>query len=85
MSKVATPRFDKLKMRHYLLAASISRGCPFQCEFCDIIVTFNRRLNQDIAADHRRARGDPRRNAIVFVVDDNLIGNKKAIKKSCAT
>ena len=44
MSKVAMPRFDKLKMRHYLFGSlQFSRGCPFQCEFCDIIVTFGRR------------------------------------------
>ena len=44
MSKVATPRFDKLKTRHYLFGSmQFSRGCPFQCEFCDIIVTFGRR------------------------------------------
>ncbi len=62
MSKVPTPRFDLLKMRHYAFGSvQFSRGCPFQCEFCDIIVTFGRRprIKTD-AADHRRARGDPR-------------------------
>jgi radical SAM superfamily enzyme YgiQ (UPF0313 family) len=59
-----------------------SRGCPFQCEFCDIIVTFGRRprlktSSQVIAElDALRAQGVD----IVFIVDDNLIGNKKAIK-----
>ena len=44
MTKVPTPRFDLLKMRHYLFGSlQFSRGCPFQCEFCDIIVTFGRR------------------------------------------
>ena len=39
-----TPRFDLLKMRHYAFGSlQFSRGCPFQCEFCDIIVTFGRR------------------------------------------
>ena len=38
------PRYDLLKMRHYLFGSvQFSRGCPFQCEFCDIIVTFGRR------------------------------------------
>ena len=44
MSKVPTPRFDLLKMRHYAFGSvQFTRGCPFQCEFCDIIVTFGRR------------------------------------------
>jgi len=41
---VPTPRYDLLPMRHYLFGSvQFSRGCPFQCEFCDIIVTFGRR------------------------------------------
>ena len=80
-----TPRFDLLKMQHYAFGSlQFSRGCPFQCEFCDIIVTFGRRPRIKTSdAGHRRARGDLRRRAceIVFIVDDNLIGNKKAIKE----
>ncbi len=83
MSTVPTPRFDMLKMRHYAFGSlQFSRGCPFQCEFCDIIVTFGRRprikterqvLNE---LDAIRVTGQD----LVFIVDDNLIGNKKAIK-----
>src|SRR3954454_10129568 len=83
MSRVPTPRFDLLKMRHYLFGSlQFSRGCPFQCEFCDIIVTFGRRprlkvIGQILAElEALLARG----MEIVFIVDDNLIGNKKAIK-----
>ena len=44
MTRVPTPRFDLLKMEQYLFGSvQFSRGCPFQCEFCDIIVTFGRR------------------------------------------
>ena len=84
MTTVPTPRFDLLKMRHYLFGSlQFSRGCPFQCEFCDIIVTFGRRPRLKTAAqiiaelDALRAQ----RMEIVFIVDDNLIGNKKAIKE----
>jgi radical SAM superfamily enzyme YgiQ (UPF0313 family) len=60
----------------------ISRGCPFTCEFCDIIVTFGRRPRlktsaQVLAELEAFARAGL---SVVFVVDDNLIGNKKAIK-----
>ncbi len=44
MLRVPTPRFDLLKTRHYAFGSlQFSRGCPFQCEFCDIIVTFGRK------------------------------------------
>ncbi len=83
MTRVPTPRFDLLKMKHYAFGSlQFSRGCPFQCEFCDIIVTFGRRprlktaeqVIAELDAIHRA--GMP----LVFIVDDNLIGNKKAIK-----
>ncbi len=84
MSKVPTPRFDLLKMKYYGFGSlQFSRGCPFQCEFCDIIVTFGRRpriktgaqVIAELEAIHRT------RIPLVFIVDDNLIGNKKAIKE----
>src|SRR5205807_1837030 len=44
MTRVPAPRFDLLKMRRYAFGSvQFSRGCPFQCEFCDIIVVFGRR------------------------------------------
>ncbi len=83
MSKVPTPRFDLLKMKHYLFGSvQFSRGCPFQCEFCDIIVTFGRRprlkTSAQIIAELEALRAQ--HIDIAFIVDDNLIGNKKAIK-----
>jgi radical SAM superfamily enzyme YgiQ (UPF0313 family) len=84
MTRVPTPRFDKLKMRHYAFGSmQISRGCPFQCEFCDIIVTFGRRprlkTTPQIIAELEALRTEGMK--IVFIVDDNLIGNKREIKK----
>ena len=44
MTTVPVPRFDLVDMRHYAFASlQFSRGCPFLCEFCDIIVVFGRR------------------------------------------
>jgi radical SAM superfamily enzyme YgiQ (UPF0313 family) len=84
MTRVPTPRFDLLKMNEYMFGSvQFSRGCPFQCEFCDIIVTFGRRPRLKSAAqifaelEALRAQGI----GIVFIVDDNLIGNKRAIKE----
>ena len=79
-----TPRFDLLKMQHYAFGSlQFSRGCPFQCEFCDIIVTFGRRPRIKTAGQiiaELEAILHARGCEIVFIVDDNLIGNKKAIK-----
>jgi radical SAM superfamily enzyme YgiQ (UPF0313 family) len=83
MTKVPTPRFDLLKMHHYLFGSvQFSRGCPFQCEFCDIIVTFGRRprlkTSAQVIAELEALRAQ--KIDIAFIVDDNLIGNKKAVK-----
>jgi radical SAM superfamily enzyme YgiQ (UPF0313 family) len=84
MERLPVPRLDLLKTKHYMFGTlQISRGCPYQCEFCDIIVTFGRRprlkTGEQITAelDSLLANGLP----FVFVVDDNLIGNKKAVKQ----
>ncbi len=84
MTTVPTPRFDLLKMKHYAFGSlQFSRGCPFQCEFCDIIVTFGRRprikTKDQVIAELEAVRKSGMH--IVFIVDDNLIGNKKAIKE----
>ena len=84
MTTVPTPRFDLLKMRHYAFGSvQFTRGCPFQCEFCDIIVTFGRRprikASAQIIAELEALLAQGMR--IDFIVDDNLIGNKRAIKE----
>ncbi len=83
MTRVPTPRFDLLKMHEYLYASiQISRGCPFLCEFCDIIVTFGRlpriKTSAQVLAELDSLRAQHVKQ--VFIVDDNLIGNKAAIK-----
>ncbi|HEY3909808.1 MAG TPA: radical SAM protein [Stellaceae bacterium] len=83
MATVPRPRLDLLRMNDYALASlQFSRGCPFECEFCDIIVTFGRRprikTSAQILAELDGILATGKRTA--FIVDDNLIGNKKAIK-----
>ena len=83
LTTLPLPQIDLLKSRHYMFGSmQISRGCPFTCEFCDIIVTFGRKprlktSTQVLAELDAYYRAGIK---IVFVVDDNLIGNKKAIK-----
>ena len=79
-----TPRFDLLKLDCYTtVSMQFSRGCPYRCEFCDIIVMFGRRPRtkrlEQIGRELDALRALHVRN--VFFVDDNLIGNKKLAKE----
>ena len=83
MTKVPKPRFDLLKVERYASGAlQFSRGCPFQCEFCDIIVTFGRRPRTKHPEQVIEELDEMRRVGFYscFIVDDNFIGNKKAAK-----
>ncbi len=78
-----TPRFDLLKLERYTSATlQFSRGCPYRCEFCDIIVMFGRKPRtkspQQIGLELDALRAGGVRN--VFFVDDNLIGHKPRAK-----
>lgn len=81
VSKTPAPRFDLLKMENYaVMPVQFSRGCPFQCEFCDIITIYGRkprakRPAQLIAELERLLELGWKKQ--VFIVDDNFIGNHK--------
>lgn len=84
LTRIPPPRLDLLKMQRYAFGSiQFSRGCPFLCEFCDIIVVFGRKPRlktvAQIIAELEALRAQ--KQTIVFIVDDNLIGNKKAIKE----
>jgi radical SAM superfamily enzyme YgiQ (UPF0313 family) len=80
MALSRVPRFDLLELDRYATQAiQVSRGCPFTCEFCDIIEVFGRlprtkppeQLCRDLDAIYATGfRGS------VFLADDNLVGNK---------
>ncbi len=79
------PRFDLLNFGHYLfVGVQYSRGCPFTCEFCDIIELFGRvpraKRNDQMLAELQALYDAGYRGHIDFV-DDNFIGNKKALKQ----
>jgi len=84
MSTVPPHRLDLIDLADYAFGSvQFTRGCPFTCEFCDIIVIFGRRprlkTSPQIVVELEALR---RHGAeVVFIVDDNLIGNKKAIKE----
>jgi len=84
LDEVPVPRFDLLKLDLYAsMSVQYSRGCPFQCEFCDIIEIFGRkprvkRASQMIA--ELTALRDLGYGGSLFVVDDNFIGHKPAVR-----
>ena len=80
-----TPRFDLLKLERYATATiQLSRGCPFNCDFCDIIVMFGRKPRYKPVASIERELDALRRQGArkVFFVDDNFIGNKAKAKQT---
>ena len=84
IAHVPTPRWDLIDMRKYVtMSVQFSRGCPFDCEFCDIVVMNGRIPRTKSPAqlvaelEQLRLRGW---QDMVFVVDDNFIGNKKHAK-----
>ncbi len=77
------PRFDLLDLDRYAtLSIQVSRGCPFNCEFCDIIEMFGRvprvkspgQVVAELDALRRLGARGP-----LFLVDDNFIGNRRAV------
>jgi radical SAM superfamily enzyme YgiQ (UPF0313 family) len=88
MERSPLPDLSLIKMNHYsTMTVQYSRGCPFNCEFCDIIEIYGRRprtkaVSQVLAELDQLHHAGWR--ASVFVVDDNFIGNKKRAKELLA-
>ena len=84
IARVPAPRWDLIDLRDYVtMSVQFSRGCPFDCEFCDIVV-MNGRVPRTkspaqliVELEQLRLHGW---KDMVFVVDDNFIGNKKQAK-----
>ena len=78
------PDFALIDMRQYsAMNVQYSRGCPFNCEFCDIIEIYGRvprtKSNAQMLAELDALKATGWRG-LVFIVDDNFIGNKKNVR-----
>jgi len=83
--KTPLPDLSLINPKYYsAMAIQFSRGCPFNCEFCDIIEIYGRKPRTKSPAQmvaeleqlyERKWQGS------VFIVDDNFIGNKKKVKE----
>jgi radical SAM superfamily enzyme YgiQ (UPF0313 family) len=84
LTRAPMPRFDLIDVsKYHALTIQFARGCPYNCEFCDIIVMYGRhpraksvpQVMAEIEECHRLGASQ------VFVVDDNFIGNKNLAKQ----
>lgn len=84
VTQTPIPRFDLLDLNAYLaITVQFSRGCPFQCEFCDIINLYGRKprtKTPEQMLHEFQVLYDMGWRRYVFVVDDNFIGNKRNAK-----
>lgn len=82
--KTPAPMWELVRFRDYAsMSVQFSRGCPFNCEFCNVTALFGHKPRtksalQMIAELERLYRSGWRGG--VFFVDDNLIGNKKQLR-----
>jgi len=79
------PRFELIKLDRYsYIGLQWSRGCPFNCEFCDIIELFGRvpraKTPEQIVREMQKVYDLGYRGHVSFL-DDNFIGNKKLVKQ----
>lgn len=81
LAQTPIPRWDLINLHDYVtMSVQFSRGCPFDCEFCDIIV-MNGRVPRTKAPEQLIAELEALRQRgwreMVFIVDDNFIGDKR--------
>jgi radical SAM superfamily enzyme YgiQ (UPF0313 family) len=86
VSTSPVPRYDLLNFEHYVqIGVQYSRGCPFNCEFCDIIELFGRKPRtktpEQMLAELDKIKSLGYTGSI-DLVDDNFIGNKRNVKRN---
>jgi len=86
MSEVPNPRWDLLETHKYAsMSVQFSRGCPFNCDFCNVTALFGHKPRIKSTAqilEELDSLWDLGWRNSVFFVDDNFIGNRRFLKKS---
>lgn len=85
MESTPVPRWDLINPRHYAsMSLQFSRGCPFDCEFCNVTALLGHRPRiksvEQILAELAAIQAAGWRSS-VFFVDDNFIGNKRFLRR----
>ena len=85
LNKIPVPLWSLINFKNYTtMAVQYSRGCPFDCEFCDITVMngrFPRTKTPEQMINEIQSLYDAGWRGTLFIVDDNFIGNKTNVKK----
>jgi hopanoid C-2 methylase len=80
------PAYDLIRLDRYLIGSlQFSSGCPYRCEFCDIPALYGRqprlKTPEQIIAELDAMLAQPGHPSVVYFVDDNFIGNRKAARE----
>jgi radical SAM superfamily enzyme YgiQ (UPF0313 family) len=79
------PAYDMIPLSRYLIGSlQFSSGCPYRCEFCDIPGLYGRqprlKTPEQLTGELEAMLRQPSRPLVIYFVDDNFIGNKKAAR-----
>jgi radical SAM superfamily enzyme YgiQ (UPF0313 family) len=85
LSDFPSPAYEAAPLKRYLIGSlQFSSGCPYRCEFCDIPQLYGRqprlKTPEQMLGELDAIISQPGHPAVVYFVDDNFIGNRKATK-----
>ena len=85
LSDFPAPAYEAVPLKRYLIGSlQFSSGCPYRCEFCDIPQLYGRqprlKTPEQMCAELDAIIAQPGHPAVIYFVDDNFIGNRKATR-----
>jgi radical SAM superfamily enzyme YgiQ (UPF0313 family) len=86
LSDFPIPAYGKTPLSEYLIGTfQFSSGCPYRCEFCDIPALYGRqprlKTPEQVTAELDAILAEPGHPSVIYFVDDNFIGNRKATRE----